>query len=232
METLLATNILTRTVIGLRVEPSALQTRVPDPWQVIAIAKGAFKGANLLVIFNDALLNQDTAGNTLPDAMNRYIGFALLATHPDTGELANFPFRVFTAHPQAVPGRYKTAKPAHLWREQTLKGDGIETAVTEHFGMQDPMGVTVELALQYQRGVPSRVRTEVSVRSTVDPAIRRVHRIDQLVDVVRSAPTGVDRLQDYRLQVQVPELEDLFDGGEQLVGIAVNPWHVRQVFAP
>lgn len=232
VEILIATSILTRTVLGFQIELRRLQARLPALWQVAPISRGAFKGTNLLVIFNDALLNLDAEGNTAPDAINRYVGFVLPATHPDTGEVANFPFRILAVHPQSIPGRYKTSVGATGRREQTVSATSIETTVTDRFELRSLAGGEVMLHLQYQRGVPSRVTSEVSVRSAIEPSIGRTHRIDQLVDVVKSVPAGIDRVQDYQLRVTIPELADLFDGSEELLSIAVNPWHVRQVFEP
>jgi hypothetical protein len=39
-------------------------------------------------------------------------------------------------------------------------------------------------------------------------------------------------VQAYSLRVTVPELRALFDGGEQLVSIALVPWYLRQVSQP
>jgi hypothetical protein len=183
------------------------------------------------VIFNDALLNQDGEGKPAPDAINRYVGFVIPATHPDTGEPANFPVRILAVHPQSIPGRYKASVQATARREQTVNAVGIETVVTDHFEFHDAGGEVV-LDLQYRRGVPARAKSQVNVRSPVEPTIHRIHRLDQLVDVVKSMPAGIDRVQNYRLRVTVPELSDLFNGAEQLVGIAVNPWHLRHVLEP
>ena len=231
MGSLLATSLLTRIVLGFRVESSGLQARLPAPWQATPISRGAFKGTNLLVIFNDALLNQDAEGKPAPDATNRYAGFVIPATHPDTGEPANFPVRILAVHPQSIPGRYKTSVQATARREQTVNAVGIETAVTDHFEFRDAGG-EIALRLKYQRGTPARAKSQVNVRSAVEPAIHRIHQLNQLVDVVKSVPAGIDRLEDYRLRVTVLELGDLFDSNEQLVSIAVNPWHLRQVFEP
>ncbi|MFQ5342867.1 MAG: hypothetical protein ACE5F6_15115 [Anaerolineae bacterium] len=232
MGTLLATNLLTRIVLGFRVEDSDLQARLPAPWQVTSISRGAFRGVNLLVIFNDALLNQDAEGKPAPDAINRYVGFVIPATPPDAGEPANFPVRILAVHPQSIPGRYRTSIQATARRQQAVNVVGIETVVTDHFEFRDDAGGEVVLDLQYRRGTPARAKSQVNVRSAVEPAIHRIHQLDQLVDVVKSLPAGIDRVQHYRLRVTVPELGDLFDSKEQLVSIAVNPWHLRQVFEP
>jgi hypothetical protein len=43
-------------------------------------------------------------------------------------------------------------------------------------------------------------------------------------------PEGLDRLQEYTFSLTVPEYLKLFDGSEQLIGVSVTPWYVRQVF--
>ena len=232
MGSLLATSLLTRIALGFQVELSNLQARLPALWQVAPISRGAFKTVNLLVIFNDVLLNQDAEGKPAPDAINRYVGFVIPATHPDTDEPANFPVRILAVHPQSIPGRYKTSVQATARREQTVNAVGIETVVTDYFEFRDAAGGEVVLDLQYRRGTPARAKSRVNVRSAVAPAIHRIHQLDQLVDVVKSVPAGIDRVQNYALHVTVPELCDLFDSNEQLVSIAVNPWHLRQVFEP
>jgi len=73
-DTLLDLTIATQIVLRFVVRDEVARTRLPAPWTVSPISSGASKGANLAVIFNDALLNQDAAGNPAPDAVSRYIG--------------------------------------------------------------------------------------------------------------------------------------------------------------
>src|SRR5438128_2476686 len=62
-DTLLDLTIATQIVLRFVVRDEVARTRLPPPWTVSPIPSGASKGANLAVIFNDALLNQDAAGN-------------------------------------------------------------------------------------------------------------------------------------------------------------------------
>lgn len=230
METLLDSTIATQTVLRFQVKVGNLQSRLPAPWQANAIFGGASRGANLAVIFNDVLLNQDARGHAAADALSRYVGFAIPARHPETGEEVGFNFRILTGQPQAVPGKYKTSRLVAVLRELYLKGVNGDTTVTEHFRFRDPAGGSVELQLQYRRGVPTRVTSQGPVRSAVDPTILRIYRVDQLVDVVKSVPAGIDRVLSFQLRVTLPEMNDLFNGSEQLISIDVRPWYFRQVF--
>lgn len=226
MESLLDSTIATRIVLAFQTGPAALQARLTAPWQVTATPSGA----NLVVIFNDVWLNQDASGRAAPDAVNRYVGFVTPAKHPVTGEEASFNFRIFTAHPDAVSGKYRTARLATVRREQEVQNDGLTATVSERFALRTPDGGVVDLRLQYHGGVPTRAAGHNRVRSAADPTILRVYHVDQLVYVVRDVPKGIDRVQDLRVDVTVPELRDLFDGSEQLVSITVSPHYFRQVY--
>ncbi len=232
IENLLDLTIATQIVLRFAVRAEAAQSRLPEPWQASPIPSGASKGANLAIIFNDALLNQDASGNPTPDAVSRYIGFAVPARHPQTEEEAGFNFRILTAHPKAVPGKYKTSRLGSVVRESYAKGNDMSATVTEHFRFRDPHGGSVELQLQYRRGLPARAMTQGNVRSASDPGILRIYKVHELVDVVRSVPQNIDRVLSYQFRVTISEFGDLFDGTERLVSVAVVPWYVRQVYGP
>jgi hypothetical protein len=147
-------------------------------------------------------------------------------------------FRIFTAHPTGENpfgwkgvAAGKTAAHATIARTQTLEANGLETTVSDRIEART-IGGLVEVELRYRRGVPRRVASERSVRFTAEPAQIRVYRADELVDVVKSVPPGVDRLDRYDMRVTVPELADIFDGSEEIVSLVVQPWYLRQVYAP
>ena len=232
MQSLLNSTIDTKIQVRLRVDPAGLQGRLPAPWRVAPIPEGAHQGTNLMVIFNDVLLKQDADGRAAPDAVNRFVGFLIPAAHPQTGEATTFMLRIFTAHPESVPGRYRNSLPATVRREQMVDARDLQAVCTERFDFAVAGGGAVELRLQYHRGIPSRVAWPTNLRSAADPAILRVYRSEALIDVVKSVPEGIDRVEDYSLRVTVPELHDLFDGTERLVSITAVPWFVRQEFGP
>jgi hypothetical protein len=51
-------------------------------------------------------------------------------------------------------------------------------------------------------------------------------------DIVKSVPAAIDRLEQFGLSVTLPELADIFDGSEHVVNLTVQPWFLRQVYAP
>lgn len=233
-ETLVGYNNESRTVLALRVSQAAAQAWLPAPWQVNPVEKGPSKDANLLVVFIDPWLGQDPQGKPSAMPVDRRVAIAIPGKHPQTGETANFVARIYHANPNAAPGPYKNSIPVATVRlEQTSKGAGSEPAAgSEFWEVRDAGGATIELRLQYQRGVASRVKSEGKPRSAVDPNFFRIYRIDQGLDVVKSVPTGIDRVQQYSLRVTMPELRKLFDGTEQIVSISLLPWYLRQVSLP
>jgi len=232
IENLLDLTIATQAVLRFAVRTEPLQARLPAPWQVSPDPAGVSKGANLAVTFNDALLNQDAAGIPTADAVSRYIGFAVPARHPETEEEAGFNFRILTAHPRAVPGKYKTSRLGTVLREFYAKGNDMSATVTDHFRFRDPGGGSVELQLQYRRGLPVRVVSQGNVRSATDPSILRIYKIHELLDIVRSVPQNIDRVMSYQFRNTITEFSDLFDGTERLVSVTIVPWYVRQVYGP
>ena len=117
--------------------------------------------------------------------------------------------------------------------EHATKGVDFEPAgSSELWEVRDAAGGILELRLQYQRGIPVRVKAEAKPRSAVDPNFFRIYRIDQGLDAVKSVPTSIDRVQQYSLRVTMAELRKLFDGSEQLISVSVLPWYHRQVSLP
>jgi len=227
---LLDTTIASRFVLNFRCDPEAVQSRLRRPWVFDPDPDGPFAGANFSVIFNEALLNLDANTKPAADASSRDVGFAIPVKNPETGEEAGLNLRIFTAHPAAVPGKYKTSLPAQVHHEQISRGEGLDTTILEHLQLQDANDGNLETRFEYTRGIPKRSGSEANVRSAADPSILRIYATDQLVDLVKSVPAGIDRVKAFFFRSTIPEMRDLFDGKEELVAIAVSPWYLRRVF--
>jgi hypothetical protein len=229
---LLGLNNESRTVLALRVNEAALQKWLPSPWQSNPAGSGPSKDANANLVFINPWLTQDPEGKPTVVPIDRRIAIALPAKNPQTDESTILVARIYHSNAQVLPGPYKNSVAATVRLEQTLKGDGVEPATgSELWEMRNEHG-TIELRLQYQRGVPTRLKPEAKPRSAADPTIQRLYRFDQGVDVVRSIPAGIDRVQGYSLRVTVEELRPLFDGSEQLVSVSLLPWYLREVSQP
>lgn len=232
-ETLVQSTAETRLMVALRVGQAELQKLVPPPWQIMTIPGGPFKEANFFIVFIDMFLVQDAQGKPDMGGIGRLVGLAVPVKHTQTGEVATIMVGGFMANISNVPGPYKNYVGATIRREQTYKGANLEAGVGEDFWeVRDTRGGTIELRVQYQRALPSRAKSEQKLYSAVEPSFFRIYRMETATDLLKSIPVGINRVQNYQLRVAVPELSKLFDGTEQLVGIAAIPLYVRQVFLP
>jgi len=230
-ETLVGSNADSRLTVALSVRPAAAQAWLPAPWQVEPLPKGPFRGANLLIACIDRLLNLDPAGEPAGGGAFRLVALYVPAKHPQTGESASFIIRVYGPH--ADVGPYKNSVQATVRREATTRGAGFDPGTgNEWWLVQAGAGGNLEFQMNYRRALPKRSSGEARPHSNIDPTFFRMYRYDQLMDVVKSIPQDVDRVQSHHLRVTIPELSELFDGTEQLVGIALIPWYGRQTFLP
>lgn len=232
-ETLVQSTVETRLTVALRVGQAELQKLVPPPWQVMAIPGGPLKEANLFVVFIDSFLVQDPQGKPDKGGISRVVPLAASVKNTQTGEMASLVIGGFMADISSIPGPYKNFVGATIRREQTYKVANLESGVGEDFWeVRDTRGGIIELRVQYQRALPSRAKSEQKIYSAAEPSFFRIYRIDSATDIIKSIPVGVNRVQNYQFRVAVPELSKLFDGTEQLVGIAASPLFVRQIFLP
>ena len=230
-ETLVESNLFFRIYVAFSVDQKAAQEWLPAPWKAVSLPKGPFKGSNLFVLFDDKLIQQDAEGK--PDMGGIYCEAVLVAfgKNPQTKEFAPFVIRLYWPHDD--PHAFKNAVKATVHREATIKGATSESgAGSEVWKVQDSAGGILEFRMDYQRAVPKRTKKEFKVRSSVEPDFFRIYRDDYAVDLVKSIPAGINRVQNYRFRSTMSELRKMFDGSEQLVGISVNPCRVRQVFLP
>lgn len=230
-ETLVQSTVETRLTVALRVGQPEVQKLVPAPWQLAPPPGGPLKDANFFFVFIDQLLVQDAQGK--PDKGSRYVVFAVPAKHTQTGEIAVVVTGGFTPDISNVPGPYKASSQGTVKREQTNKGANIEPSVVDDFWeVRDTRGGSIELRVQYQMALPLRAKVEQKIYSAVEPSFFRIYRSETATDMLKSIPAGINRVQNYQLHVAMPELKNLFDGNEQLVGIVANPLFLRQIFLP
>jgi len=230
-ETFVGSNADNRVTVALRVGQEAVQAWLPAHWQAEPFPSGPFKGANLFVVFIDRLLNQDSAGKPAAGGTFRLAALYVPAKHSQTGESAPFIIRVYGPH--EGPGPYKNSVKAMVLREAALSGANLEPGTgSELWVIRDSEGGILKFRMDYQRALPVRTKGEARPHSNIDPTFFRMYRYDQLMDVVKSIPDRIDRVQNYQLRVTMSELRELFNGTEKLVGIAIIPWYGRQTFLP
>ena len=233
-ETLIGSNVDNRINVYLRVGQAELQGWLPAPWQVNPLPKGPLKETNLIMVFVDRLLSQDAQGKPAAGGTFRAVALVVPAKHPQTGESALFVIRIYTPHEDLdLYNPYKNSVRATIRREYTFKGADLSPGTaSDLWELRDSTGGMLEFRIEYQRAVPSRAKPEYKPRSSVEPTFFRIYRVDQGMDLIKSIPAGIDRVQSYQLHVTVPELRKLFDGTEKVVGILAIPWYVRKLFLP
>jgi len=232
-ESLVELNAETRLLVALRVGQEELQKFVPPPWQVAPLPGGPLKGANIFIVFIDSYLIQDPQGKPFKGGMSRKVVYAVPSKNMQTSEMVTVVIGGFETNNDNVPGPYKNYAQATIRKEQILKGTNMEAGRGEEFWeVRDNHGALIELRVQYQGALPLRVKSEQKLYSAAEPTFYRIYRQETVGDLVKSIPAGIDRIQSYRFHVAVPKLNNLFNGTEQLVGVATYPLFLRQVFLP
>lgn len=233
-ETLVQATIETRLLLAFRVGQTELQKLLPATWQLNPAPGGPMKDANLWVLLIDPLLSQDAQGEPDVGAIQRSTVLSVPAKNTQTGEMANMVIPGGVASSMSyVPGPYKTGIQGSLKREQTHKGANMEGgSVDDFWEIRDTQGGIMEVRIQYERALPMRTKQEQRLYSSVEPTFYRIYRAEMALDLVKSVPMGIDRVKNYRFNVNMPKLKNLFDGSEQLVGVVAYPLVLRQVFLP
>jgi hypothetical protein len=233
-ETLIGSNVDNRMIVALQVGQTELQGWLPAPWQVSPIPKGPLKGANLYLLFVDRLLDQDPQGKPARGGICRVVALVAPAKHAQTGKPALFVIRIFVPHEDiSLYNPYKNSVRAAISREYTFKGANLEPGtVSDVWELRDSNGGMLEFRIEYQRAVPRRVKQELRPRSSVEPDFFRIYRVDQGMDLIKSVPAGIDRVQSYKLHVTVSELGKMFDGTEKVLGFIALPFYIRKLSLP
>jgi len=233
-ETLVESDVDSRVTLAFKVRADELQKWLPNPWQVDPFPEGGSAGANLLIVFFQKLISQAGDGNPSPSGgSDRGVAFAVPAKHAQSGEQTIFVIRIYSTDHASMPGPYKNSIRAKINRELILKGaDLAPGSANDNWDIELLAGGTLTLRLSYERSIPARIKAEQRPRSALDPNFFRIYRVDQGIEVVKSIPAGVDKLNAYDFRATIPELAKLFDRSEQLVSSAAVPWYVREVFLP
>jgi hypothetical protein len=225
-----------RLMLGFRVQPEAVQQWLPAPWRLHPVESGPFQGANVFVAFVDRMRDDDAVGRPRSRGANRLINIVASAQHPQTGQTASIIFDGFASNPANVPGFFQVYRAATVRMEHTIRGHAADVEeVTNVWEVQETAGPgRLELRLQSRRQLMAQTweRGEAQVLSAKNPALWQLHKFDAMAEVIKSVPKRMDLVQEYRFRLTGPEYRELFDGSEQLIGISVTSWYMRQVFGP
>jgi hypothetical protein len=230
-----------RTMIVLEGNAEALQRRLPDGWELAPYAGDDLRGtslrdANMLVPFHEVYAVRAREGQAAGLQQVSYVPFVSQARNRETDALAHVHWLTYTEDPAAVPGKYHDGTLAHITRSQAFtKEQRGETHVREAFSAVADSG-TVTLSLAYDQGGDLVIwatpdEPNLPLIAAKDPTIVRWYQEDQVMNVVRSDPLGVNRVTEISLEVR-GELEDVFDGNERIVAVVIQRPYMRQVYVP
>jgi hypothetical protein len=230
-----------RTMLAVQGNAEALQRRLPSGWELAPYAGEDIRGttltdANILIPFHEvyAVRNHDGQISGLPQVS--YVAFVSQARSQETGKLVHIHWFTYTEDPAAVPGKYRDGKLADIKRSQTfVKERRGETQVSETFSAVAVDG-EVHLSLTYDQGGELVLWTtaeepNLPLYAANDLTVQRWYQEDQVINVVRSDPLGIDRVSEITLQVS-GELADVFDGNERIVAVVIQRPYMRQVHVP
>jgi len=222
-----------RVQVAFSVAGEKLQKLLPAKWRSASLPPGPSEGANFMIAFR----NRQQATHHEADGTHRAgeqdRGAVLLAAvkNSETQESGVWVLRSLAASRASVPGPYRNSKPVTVHMEQRMETRDHQNAVgIERWQLQDQDGQELSMYLRYGIGIPVRTIGEAKVRGGPDPDFSRIYRTDRGIDLVRSVPNAVDRVEEFDFHNTLSEFGEILDGSERVVSIAVEPWYLRQVF--
>jgi hypothetical protein len=222
-----------RHILGFRVNPDVLAKRLPPLFQM---GESEPDQPNLMVVFNDLLLNLKADGKPDADETPRYVGFVIFPVlNTEMSQGGALHFRNYTGDQRQGLGHYKDSVFAPCKWEQHIVGDGVGSNVDVHARFEPVTGGFVELRLNYRRSVPNLVLSDTPnfpAWSASDPKILRVYQQYDLTEAIWHRDTNPQHLHHVEFRVDTPEMQDIFDGNEQLIQIIGYPLYTRKVFVP
>lgn len=221
----------TRTTLAIKVNQAAVQRWLPAPWKARSVPKGPFKGANLFIVLIDRLLHRDAKGKPAVGGSYLMAAFLVPAVNPSEKRGAGFIVRVYS--PQGAPGPYHNSVRASVQRETSQNRQELKNrSGSDRWLIKTERGGKLEFSMKYVPGKPKWIARTIRPHSAVKPSFYRIYRYEQLIDIVKSGPAAINRASEIRLTVRIPELDPMFDGSEELIGIAHIPWYRRQTLLP
>ncbi len=223
-----------RTYLYLQVASDAAQSFLPNGWTLSPVTTGAAKDANFVVLFIDRKLALTPDGKPLQAGTNRLLVLIVPSKNVKTGEVANMIVGGYSADPAGSPGAYKVYGPGTVSVDRTEHGgDKLGSNVEETWVAKGQDGNELDLRIAFVRGVPALSTFDLHNFSAADPAFYRIYRGEQVVDVLRSVNTGVNRVQTFELKASGKgKLAKAINGSEKIIAINALPFYRRLTFLP
>ena len=222
-------NVDTRIGMAFKVNDAAVGKLVPEGWDISPPTSGPNQGANLNITLVNMQTNHDADGKPATP----YRGVAVTIPVKRKGTDATVPMvagGIFTAN--YAPGAYGVFLPGRVSidRKTSIGLDG-KTTVDETWEVRAEGGHSVDIHVQFVAGVPTNSKVDVRVYSAAKPDYFRIYRFEQASEVVRSVPSGIDRVSRVSVKAAGDKLGPLFNGS-QIISVTSIPWYSRQVYLP
>lgn len=227
-------SIESRLYLMFQADESALKGLLPEPWQVNAISNGPSKGANLSVIFIQTFVCDTPEGKPSPSGgMARYVVITVQAKNAQTGEESTFVTRIYTTDPDRVPGHYKNAVKADIRRELSTKMENGEPGTgSDYWEMKEASGSIIKVRADYKHTALNHIKWERTIRTTADPNLAFLYRVDQSSELLKSSVTGADLLTNYNFLSNVSEHNSYLNEKLKLVSVTEIPCFSVRVAHP
>jgi hypothetical protein len=229
-EKLSGSNVDVRIGFAFKVSDAAVRKLLPEGWEVNPPSSGPSQSANLTVSVVDQSINFDAEGK--PSSPYRGVALSIPAKKKGSDAAGSMIVDgLFTAN--YAPGAYGVFLPArvNVDRKTRTERDG-KTMVEESWELRADGGHSIEIHVQYLAGATTKSKTEARIYSAAKPDFFRIYRFEQASEVLKSVPTGVDRLSRVSFKAAGDKLGLLFDGSQQLISVTAIPWYSRQVYLP
>ena len=222
-----------RTYLYMEVASDAAQSFLPTGWTSSPVTTGAAKDANFVVLLVDRKLALTPDGKPLQAGVNRLVVFFVPSKNVKTGEVANMIVGGYSADPLGAPGAYKVYSPGVVSVDRIEHGTGLDSRVEETWVAKGLDGNELDLHINFVRGVPVLSTFDLRNFSAADPSFYRIYRGEQVVDVLRSTNTGVDRVQMVELKASGSgKFSRAINGSQKIIAINTLPFYRRLTFVP
>lgn len=164
---------------------------LPDGWDVEPRAGGA----NLRVTLVDPQMVNNAEGKPVDPA--RVISLGVPVKKSGTDVRGNMVIAAYVSSAKAAPGAYGLYGPGRAKVGRIVRSD-IEGVLNgqESWAFTGDDGGSVQVQLQYVRGLPAKQKVDGNVYSAAKPEFYRIYRFEMAADAVRG-PGPADRLKNF-----------------------------------
>ena len=220
-ETRIGSSVESRVTLAFKVNNEAAQALLPAGWKLLTLPKGPFAGANLITVFIDKHLYTDAEGKPLTPHASRTVGLVSYGVKEGVKGARLFLTHAYETKPVVDP--YGNSHAASITRSAALQGDDNGRQHSERWRITPDSGGEMALDLSYQSMKPNWVSSMAKPYSNKNPEFYRIYNYQQLAELLMSKAMQKELNGSVSLKMNIPELENLFDGSENLV--VQNQWN-------